>query len=232
MPRRAHCLQHVPFEGPGSIGPWLAAAGYELTTTRLWEAPVLPDPCEPDFIVAMGGPMSVNDEAELPWLVAEKRFVREAIAAGKPVLGVCLGAQLIASALGASVYRNPEREIGWFDVQGVDPGAGASFRFPPSSRVFHWHGETFDLPPGAIRLARSAACGNQAFQFGRSVIGLQFHLETTPESARALIGNCRTELQPATWVQSEAELLATPPAAYRAINALMERVLVYLTRPA
>lgn len=229
MPLRAHCLQHVPFEGPGSIGPWLHAAGYELTTTRFFESAALPDPGGLDLVVAMGGPMSVNDEAELPWLIAEKRFVREAIAAGKPVLGVCLGAQLIASALGARVYRNPIKEIGWFPVQAVVTEAEGAFHFPASAVVFHWHGETFDLPRGAVRLAQSAACENQAFQLGRSVVGLQFHLETTPASARELVENCRAELQPSRFVQSEAEMLAAPEAAYASINALMARLLAYLT---
>ena len=227
MPARAHCLQHVPFEGLGSIEPWLAAAGYEVTTTRFFESAALPDAAGLDLIVAMGGPMSVNDEVELPWLVDEKRFIREAIAAGKPVLGVCLGAQLLASALGARVYRNPATEIGWFPVQGVVAGADA-FRFPDTTPAFHWHGETFDLPRGAVRLARSVACGNQAFQFGRSVIGLQFHLETTPASVRELVENCRAELKPSAFVQSEAELLAAPVEVYRAINELMARVLSYL----
>ena len=232
MRPRAHCLQHVPFEGLGSIGPWLEAAGYAVTATRFFASPVLPDPREVNLVVAMGGPMSVNDERELPWLVEEKRFLREAIAAGKSVLGVCLGAQLIASALGARVYRNPVREIGWFPVQAAATGTRESFRFPDSTLAFHWHGETFDLPPGTVRLARSAACDNQAFRLGRSVIGLQFHLETTPASARELVENCRAELLSSAWVQSEAEILAAPPAAYESINALLARVLAYLVDPA
>jgi GMP synthase-like glutamine amidotransferase len=229
---RAHALQHVPFEGLGSIEPWLRAAGYEITTTRFFESAELPAVSEVDFVVAMGGPMSVNDERELPWLVDEKRFIAECIAAGKPVLGVCLGAQLIASALGAKVYRNPEREIGWLPIEAT-PGAGDDvFRFPDRIDVFHWHGETFDLPAGAARLASSTACVNQAFQVGRAAIGLQFHLETTPESARLIVEHCRDELVPARCVQTEQQILAAPPQRYIAINRLMANVLTYLQRSA
>lgn len=109
---RAHYFQHVPFEGLGSIAPWLAAAGFEITSTRFFVSTELPDLNDIDLLVVMGGPMSVNDEAKLPWLVPEKRFIREAIKAGKPVLGICLGAQLIAGAAGTRIYRNPVKEIG------------------------------------------------------------------------------------------------------------------------
>ncbi len=224
---RAHYLQHVPFEGLGSIEPWLRAAGYEITSTRLFESADLPDVSEVDFIIAMGGPMSVNDEREFPWLADEKRFIARCIAAGKPVLGVCLGAQLIASALGAKVYRNAEREIGWLPIEAA-AGVGDAFRFPPSVDVFHWHGETFDLPDGAVRLASSAGCRNQAFQVGRAAIGLQFHLETTPESARQIVDHCGDELVDARYVQSEQQILAAPPQRYAAINSLMADVLSYL----
>ncbi len=176
---RAHYLQHLPFEGFGSIEPWLRHAGYEITNTPFYASSVLPPMKAIDFLVVMGGPMSVNDEDSIPWLGAEKRFIRNVIDSGKPVLGVCLGAQLIASALGADVYRNPVKEIGWFPVQGVPQNGILSFRFPAVTEVFHWHGETFALPPGAVLLASSAGCVNQAFQIGASVIGLQFHLETT-----------------------------------------------------
>jgi len=176
----------------------------------------------------MGGPMSVNDEDQFPWLAAEKRFMRAAIQAGKPVLGVCLGAQLIASAAGARVFANPQKEIGWFPVQGIDSGSQAHFHFPPSATVFHWHGETFDLPAGAVRLARSEVCPNQAVQLGRSVIGLQFHLETTPASARDLVANCRAELIPGEYVQSEEQILAAGAQTYQSINSLMGEVLAFL----
>jgi hypothetical protein len=98
--------------------------------------------------------------------------------------------------------------------------------------VFHWHGETFDLPPGAVRLARSEACANQAFQLGERVIGLQFHLETTPASAQAIVSHCRDELVPATWIQSETDILAADAAQFSAINGLMGAILAYLLRPA
>jgi GMP synthase-like glutamine amidotransferase len=225
----AHYLQHVPFEGLGSIEPWLATAGYEITGTRLFESARLPAVNDVDLLVVMGGPMSVNDEDDFPWLVPEKQFIRDAIESGKPVLGVGLGAQLIASALGARVYPNSEKEIGWFPVRRVPSTGKTVFRFPESADVFHWHGETFELPPEAILLASSAGCAHQAFQLGRAVIGLQFHLESTPDSVRDIVAHCRSDLQPARYVQMEPEILAAPPTRYRAINALMGDVLSYLT---
>jgi GMP synthase-like glutamine amidotransferase len=241
---RAHFLQHVPFEGLGSIEFWLQRAGYEVTATRFYDTDELPPPAEVDLVVAMGGPMSVNDEHEHPWLAAEKRFIRAVVEQGLPVLGVCLGAQLIASACGAAVYPNKVKEIGWLPIQGVAPDTGdngddgdgdagaeqpATFRFPPFLEVFHWHGDTFDLPEGAVRLARSNGALNQAFQLGRSVIGLQFHLDTTADSARKLVENCRAELVPSMYVQSEKGILAAAPAKYRALNGWMDQVLAFIT---
>jgi GMP synthase-like glutamine amidotransferase len=227
---RAHYLQHVPFEGLGSIGSWLEAAGAEVTATRFYEDAALPPLADVDLLVAMGGPMSVNDESQLPWLVAEKRFVREAVERGVPVLGICLGAQLIASALGARVYPNRLKEIGWLPIEAPPVGREGLFQLPATLEVFHWHGETFDLPAGSSRLASSAGCKNQAFQLGERVVGLQFHLETTPESARAIVENCRDELVPSPYVQTEQQLLAADSSRYRAINAVMDSLLAFLTR--
>jgi len=226
---RAHYLQHVPFEGPGSIEPWLNEQGYEITQTRFYESTPLPDCRDVDLLIIMGGPMSVNDEDEFPWLAKEKSFIRQCIESGTAVLGVCLGAQLIASALGARVYRNPQKEIGWFPVQGVSAADSSVFPFPREINVFHWHGETFDLPPGAVRTVANEACKNQAFQLGRSVIGLQFHLETTPQSLQALVSNCRSELIPSKYVQTETTILSAGAEKFREINNLMARVLSYLT---
>jgi len=224
----AHYLQHAPFEGLGSIAPWLEAAGYEITNTRLFESAKFPDLKKIDLLVVMGGPMSVNDEDNFPWLVSEKQFILEAINSGKPVLGVCLGAQLIASAIGARVYRNHVKEIGWFPIHGMLSNNTSVFSFPPSMKVFHWHGETFDLPSGATRLAKSDGCENQAFQFGKSVIGLQFHLETTPKAAREIVANCRDELTPSKYVQGEEEIMSAKPEQYQSINHLMNNVLSFL----
>lgn len=224
-----HVLQHVPFEGLGSIAAWLAQHDAVVTYTRFFESAVLPDPAAIDFVIALGGPMSVIDEQDLPWLVVEKAFVRACVAANKPVLGICLGAQLIASAHGARVYPGPQKEIGWFPIEATPTPVGA-FAFPANAMVFHWHGETFDLPEGAIRLARSAACENQAFQLGSRVIGLQFHLETTAAAADAILAHCRDELVDGTYIQSEAAMRGVAPSTYAAINALMADVLSYLTR--
>lgn len=222
-------LQHVPFEWIGSMEPWLMARGATITTMRLWESTALPDVQGLDLVIAMGGPMSINDEAEHPWLVPEKAFLREVVAVGVPAVGVCLGAQLIAGALGAEVAPNPQKEIGWFPIRVVE-AEGDVFPFPAEANVFHWHGETFDLPPGAARLAESDACANQAFQLGRNVIGIQFHLETTPETAGLLIDNCRDELVPGAFIQSEAGMRAVPDSAYAEINTLMGKVLAWVLR--
>lgn len=225
---RVQVFQHVPFEDLGSIRPWLDLRGAGIAYTRFFAGDDPPQQRNGvDLLIALGGPMSVNDEAELPWLAAEKRVLRDAIARGVPVLGICLGAQLVASALGARVHRNPVREIGWYPIEGV-PAPSPAFRFPDACTVFHWHGETFDLPPGAVRLASSAGCENQAFQIGRQVIGLQFHLETTAEAAGALLDHCRDELVAGPYVQPEAELRAVPPSRYAPLNALMDDLLVYL----
>ena len=174
--------------------------------------------------------MSVNDASEFPWLVPEKGFIREIIESGKPVLGICLGAQLIASAMGAKVYRNAAKEIGWFPIRGVASNIDSTFSFPPSMEVFHWHGETFDLPSGATPLAKSEGCENQAFQLGGSVIGLQFHLETTPQSARQIVSVCHDELIPSRYVQTAEEILSAGSERYDPINRMMGKVLTFLQR--
>ncbi|MBI1317611.1 MAG: amidotransferase [Candidatus Hydrogenedens sp.] len=225
-----HLLQHVPFEGLGSIETWLEGRRADVSWTRLYEPGAsLPAPDSMDLLIALGGPMSVNDEAALPWLVDEKRFIGGVIALGTPVLGICLGAQLIAAASGARVYPGPHREIGWFPVERVATQSD-SFVVPPLLEVFHWHGETFDLPDGAVHLARSAGCEHQAFQLGERVIGLQFHLETTPESADAIITQCNDEIVPGTYVQTEDGMRDAPAAAYQSINRVMAEILDYLTR--
>ena len=226
-PLRAQVLQHVPFEGWAAIEPRLRRAGFRIETTRFFDHPVLPEPAAVDFLVALGGPMSVNDEAVLPWLAAEKDFIRRFVATGRPFLGVCLGAQLLANALGARVYPNRVKEIGWLPVAGVAHGNPAAFSFPAATAVFQWHGETFDLPRGAVHLARSAACENQAFQVGAAV-GLQFHLETTPESARALVEHARSELVPGPCIQTEAHILAAPPERYAGLHHLLDALFAHL----
>jgi GMP synthase-like glutamine amidotransferase len=225
---RAHYFQHFPFEGLGSIEPWLKKSGFEITSTRLYESSEFPDLKTINLLIVMGGPMSVSDEDKYPWLAAEKKFINETFKSGKPVLGICLGAQLIAGALGARVYQNKVKEIGWFPIYGIASNDTSLFNFPSKMDVFHWHGETFDLPPEATLLAKSDVCENQAFQLGKSVIGLQFHLETTRQAARDIVSNCRNELIQERYIQSEDEILSANPQRYQSINDLMDSILNYL----
>ena len=185
---RVHWFQHVDFEGLGLIGAWLDRHHVSPTKTAWHE----PDPQAPslddvDALIVMGGPMSVNDEAEHPWLAEEKTYLRQAIAAGKRVLGVCLGAQLIANALGAEVRDNGRKEIGHFPIQSKDPQGHPLLQlFPKTFVPIHWHGETFDIPKGALPLGSSEACSNQGFVYGDHVLAMQFHLEIDLLEARRL----------------------------------------------
>ncbi|SIO54888.1 type 1 glutamine amidotransferase [Chitinophaga niabensis] len=197
---RIHYFQHVTFEGLGYIADWAKAKGHTVTVTKWYEAPIPPALEDLDMLIVMGGPMGVYEEDLHPWLSTEKEFIRRAIAAGKPVLGICLGSQLIAAALGARVYPNKQKEIGWFPVQFHDGIA------PSPTTVFHWHGDTFDLPENAIHLAETSACKNQAYRIGDRVVGLQFHFEITPEALEGMITHCGHELVPDTYVQTAAEI--------------------------
>lgn len=181
-----------------------------MAGTRLFAGEPLPEPDDFDLLVVMGGPMSVGDEAVFDWLVPEKRCIARAIAAGKTVLGICLGAQLLAESLGGTVYRGDYREIGWFPVR-MTPEAAAIPEcgvFPAEFTAFHWHGDTFTLPPGCVRLAESGVCGNQAFVYDRRVFGVQFHVEVTDAGVRELIACCPDDLRAGPFVQDAGGILS------------------------
>ena len=228
---RIHCVQHVNYEGPGSVLRWARQKGHGFTRTRMNDGDRLPSADSFDMLIVMGGPMSVHDQTSHPWLAEEKRFIDQAIRDGKKILGVCLGAQLIAQTLGAKVSRGKEREIGWFPVRKVDDARRSEFAqaLPDEMDVLHWHGEAFDLPRGAVHLLRSAAFEHQAFAYLGRVVGLQFHLELTGDGAQDLIRYCGHELVEATWVQRPETILWEPKRFDRA-NAVMDRVLDHLSR--
>jgi len=223
---RIHYLQHVAFEGLGSMEPFLLSRGHQLTASHLYTDSGLPSVNDIDWLIIMGGPMGIFDEDVYPWLKDEKQFIRQAIEQGKTVLGICLGAQLIADVLGAKVSANTFREIGWFRIKRnqaitATPLAKA---IPDELEVFHWHGDTFSIPDGAAPLASSEACQNQGFIFDKRVVALQFHLETTHAGALALIANCRDELDGSRFVQTEQEMIGDA-AWFLTLNHTMHDVL-------
>jgi len=228
---RLHVLQHVHFEDEAHIGAWAARNGFPVTRTAFYRGDPLPELDDIDLLVIMGGPMGVHDERVHPWLAGETRFIGGAISAGKRVIGICLGAQLIAEALGARVYRNRHREIGWFPVR-VLPGAEVvppAPLFPREFIAFHWHGDTFDIPAGALRWAESDACPAQAFSLDGRVFAFQFHLETTARGIDGLLVNCRSELAEGPFIQDERSIMGSPDLVAGA-NSLMEKVLDHLHR--
>ncbi len=180
---RIYYFQHVPFEKPAMIGDWAAARHAEIDGTLFYqEGFALPDPEDVDMLIVMGGPMNIYEEARYPWLKTEKRFIQKILGRGTPVLGICLGAQLLANCLGAKVRPGKFQEVGWFPVEFAAKKPGPFRVFPDRLDVLHWHGDTFDLPVGATLCASSRACRNQAFLFGRQAIGLQFHVEMAEEN--------------------------------------------------
>jgi GMP synthase (glutamine-hydrolysing) len=178
-------LQHVACEPPGEFEDVLTERGARIHRVELDEGEPLPQGRSFDAIVAMGGPMSVNDEAELPWLVGEKALIRDAVESGTPFWGACLGVQLLASSLGARVYAGETPEVGVLSVELTDEGrADPVFAgLPPQFPTLQWHGDTFDLPAGAVRLASSPAYPNQAFRYGPRAYGVQFHVEVSEAMA-------------------------------------------------
>jgi GMP synthase-like glutamine amidotransferase len=179
-------LQHIACEPPGEYETVLRELGANLHRVELDEGDPLPAPGSFDAIVAMGGPMSVNDDAELPWLTDEKRLIAESVRAGVPYFGACLGVQLLAASLGARVYAGPDPEVGVLPVTLTADGAADPLfaGLPRTFPTLQWHGDTFDLPEGAVLLAGSPAYPHQAFRYGRAAYGVQFHVEVTGDMAR------------------------------------------------
>jgi GMP synthase-like glutamine amidotransferase len=203
---RMAVLQHVPFEGPAAIAEWAAGRAIATNTVHLFRGDTLPALGDFDMLTVMGGPMSANDEVVLDWLAPEIALVRDAIAADKIVLGVCLGAQIMAKALGGRVYKGREKEIGWFPVEQTEAAHPLFEGLPREFMAFHWHGETFSLPEGAVRLASTPSTDNQAFAVGKRALGLQFHMEATKESVKALIENAAADIEGGPY-QQQSEVI-------------------------
>lgn len=224
---RIHCLQHVPFEGPAAIADWAAARGHLLSLTRLYAGEKLPGIEEYDWLLIMGGPMNIYQERQYPWLKEEKACIDRALAAGKTLLGICLGAQLLADRLGSPVYAGPEREIGWWPLRLTEAGRRSLLfgDLDQTLSAYHWHGDTFDLPAGATCLASSAVCAQQAFLYDQRVLGLQFHFEVTQQAVRRLIDHCGDEIVAGRYVQSAEQMLAVPETSFARLHRSLFSVL-------
>jgi GMP synthase-like glutamine amidotransferase len=184
---RVLVLQHIACEPPGAFGDVLRERGAEVVPVELDEGQALPDWRDFDCVIAMGGPMSVNDDERLPWLTAEKRLIADAVRGGKPFWGTCLGVQLLAASLGARVYAGPQQEIGVLPIR-LAPAAHTDPLFrdlPDQLPAFQWHRDTFDIPEGGVLLAGSDLYPNQAFRWGDRAYGVQFHLEVSTDLARS-----------------------------------------------
>ena len=202
---RIHTLIHVPFEGLGCIENWIQQKGHIVIFTKLYEEIIYPTSEEYDWLIVMGGPMSVYDEDIFPWLTEEKKFIRSAIDSGKTVIGICLGSQFIADVLGAKVYPNKIKEIGWLEISKTN-NHPLTENFTNKTTVFQWHGDTFDIPADADQLFESDVCKNQAFIYDNRVLALQFHFEATPASIHEMLVHGAAELIPAATIQTADEI--------------------------
>lgn len=205
---RIHCLQHVPFETIGILESFAKKYACTLTETCLWKETNFPPPDSFDLLVIMGGPMNIYEHSIYPWLPHEKQFIRQVIDANGTILGICLGSQLLADALGGTVVPNHCKEIGWYPValSTVCRASPLFMNIPVVFTPFHWHGDTYPPPPGSVLLGSSDACDNQGFIFDNRVVGLQFHLEMTAESLSEIITACSDELVSDVYVQTAREI--------------------------
>lgn len=222
-------LKHVPFEGPGFIGTWARQNGHEVFTTHLYDGDSFAPVGSFDLLLVLGGPMNIYEHDRYPWLEAEKKFIATAVEAGKSVLGICLGAQLICDVLGGKVTRNRESEIGWFKVMAFEntvlPDAWQDV-FPSSFSPLHWHGDTFSIPPGAVRLAHSDGCDNQAFLFSDRVLGVQFHCEADMDYVEKICAHCAKDTAGGgSFVMDVEGILAQATDRIEGVNPIMEKVL-------
>ncbi|MBN9385768.1 MAG: type 1 glutamine amidotransferase [Chitinophagaceae bacterium] len=222
---RVHYIQHVPFEGLGSMETWLKQHGHSMTCTKIWEAPAFPAAGDYDALIIMGGPMGVYDDHLYQWLPDEKNFIFDAIHAEKTIIGICLGAQLLACVLGATVYTNKHKEIGWFPIN-ILPSLSAwlGTDLPKEMTVFHWHGDKFDIPYGGENHAFSQGCNHQLFTFGDKMIGLQFHLEATPGTVASMLQNDDSTVFMGEYVQDQQTILQDT-AHFKSGVELIESVL-------
>lgn len=236
---KVHYFQHIAGEGFGSCESYLKSIGAQMSATEFFALPVdrpldieaLPSIEDVDLLMIMGGTMSVNDEANYPWLKVEKRWVRRYLSSGKPAIGLCLGGQLIANALGANVSRNPEQELGWSTVYKSQSSASNCFQMPEQIKVMQWHSETFEIPKGGVRLAENQVCTNQMYQIGKNVLGFQFHPEITLEVLNAFIENEEDErVFSGNHVQSIISLKKLKKQAFLAGNELLNSAIDYVLR--
>lgn len=203
-----HYLIHIQEELPGAIANWANKNKFEQTYTYLYKNDPFPTINSFDLLVIMGGPMNIYEYEKYPWLADEKEFIQQTIQANKKILGICLGAQLIADVLGAKIVSNNENEIGWFPVQKTTLAEKHPItRDLQFNTVLHWHGDRFDIPENTTHLLKSEACNQQAFIYKNTVLAFQFHIEMIPENLDKMIELDRDTLIKGRWVMPEQELL-------------------------
>ena len=226
MSFRIQVFQHVPYEGLGAMEGILSAVDARIERTCFFQGELPPPPESYDLLVAMGGPMGVYDEAEFPWLAMEKTALQAAFKADKGVLGICLGSQLMAEVLGGRVTQNPHKEIGWWPVERRPEAKGnwAVQCFPDKFRTFHWHGDTFSIPPGAVPLFRSEGCEHQGFAYGGKAVALQFHPEIQPEVVSTWLQTGAADLTSGPFVQSPEQIESGSADDFAANNGWMARL--------